>query len=929
MSDDEEAKLLNDLLPLSQHHSTDDENTDDHKTDKNKEVEEDDKMSRRRGLTITATLTATNEDRKNSGVHLVDGNSINMFKPVKPPKRTLLGPLNNIDDDDDEDDSDDDNLDDMANRRVTRSIDSIRENDVDEPTSTSAQTAKSSSQSKPSNNHHERRRHRNSNRSSMSFNEKQAELAPKGHFEKSRLFLSNFMEVAAPDLDRMDMLTPSDELEMKIDAIDVLRERESHVIWLLYARNTKPNPQNSSWANSDMEATGIRMSGDRESCSNKANKAPPFAQTPLPPIEIVGMNDTLGEDSLVQGSLPHDWHHFVSGISNITDHHNNYENDEENENYEMKQENKKNAKKKKLNTPKLDARCRGLGVALNPSTHEGFDGGIDMKRAAKDHQPIVYYADSADEVVFYDTTRPLYLKTRGQTESGTGSAPLKNINSLKTTSSGRGTNDNEDDENDNSSMPIMSAFLGINSFQDYGPPVAVQPFPAHDHPAVQATVFELDYPSGPYDDNGDDLGGGKDSEDDLGNANPRSSFLQKNPLSRGTIVSSPMSTANNYHRTTSTNIPPAPALSVDNRSNSRAFSTSKSVDKNHHDSDPSSGVGDKTKTKHQYRRTSALETSIVTPGLAQPRAAVFIDSFREEEEEDLYRESAEPTVNNDDDEDEAATNGSRPGGDGKKKLMHFVGGGGEHGRVVVLWNECVQQFGPNSEQWTMYGLGGLTGPAMSAGIKAANRSKNQATQAHTMEMAMSSSLGSALSGNASGGGEGGTSSAASAAAYKAEALYHTAAAVQASQVAASSGIALYIIIDQLSGGLYRTRLYSGDGSAFAPGTLGPHGTNHSLIGPLSHGMVVPSSLLGPLVRQTALNGCKRLLGLKRRRHELTKNTNGVASSGSDFDRWCCPYDSRLKAISVLKRHIQTQQNNKLGELLKATIAPPDPNGDEF
>lgn len=32
--------------------------------------------------------------------------------------------------------------------------------------------------------------------------------------------------------------------------------------------------------------------------------------------------------------------------------------------------------------------------------------------------------------------------------------------------------------------------------------------------------------------------------------------------------------------------------------------------------------------------------------------------------------------------------------------------GGEHGRVVVLWNECGAQFEPHDEQWALYGLGG-------------------------------------------------------------------------------------------------------------------------------------------------------------------------------------------------------------------------------
>ena len=64
--------------------------------------------------------------------------------------------------------------------------------------------------------------------------------------------------------------------------------------------------------------------------------------------------------------------------------------------------------------------------------------------------------------------------------------------------------------------------------------------------------------------------------------------------------------------------------------------------------------------------------------------------------------------------------------------------------------------------------------------------------------------------------------------------------------------------------------------------------------PLAHGMVVGARLLGPLVRQTAVNASRRLMSHRR-----------VAGGESDNkqrekDEWCCPYEARSKAIAMLK-----------------------------
>lgn len=394
--------------------------------------------------------------------------------------------------------------------------------------------------------------------------------------------------------------------------------------------------------------------------------------------------------------------------------------------------------------------------------------------------------------MFYDTTRPLYLKTRVKTLSGSGSAK-KAVSEA----------DQRDSMSSNQRegpiiLPIMAAFLGVNPYKTSSTmdqsnniiysnhsPLAVQPFIWHDHIAVKATVFEIDYPIHLDDHDLDGIDevsgsgggiGGEGSDNGM-----RASFLQKNPLANSNSKGGSM-----IHEGGSTQGGNNPLLQSLSPMTSPMTSRGYKDSENQMNNNPMQSS--LPKTKHQYRRVSAMETSIVTPKLSEARSPMAMsgNGFGSEGEFDVKKNGKEGIQrgNSSSDGNNANSSGFNESSSSNKKTedsTYFSGGGGEHGRVVILWNECVQQFGPNSEQWSMYGLGDLTGPAKLNGMKAANKFMNKANQYAS-----------------SSGGKSGVST---------EAMYHTQAALQASQVAVSSGIALYIIIDPLSGGLYRTRLY--------------------------------------------------------------------------------------------------------------------------
>lgn len=76
-----------------------------------------------------------------------------------------------------------------------------------------------------------------------------------------------------------------------------------------------------------------------------------------------------------------------------------YEKEEEEKEKTTTQEKEKEVLKR---SPLIGSKCRGLGVALNPSTHGTcFNGGIDLEKASEEKQPILYYADASDEVMVF------------------------------------------------------------------------------------------------------------------------------------------------------------------------------------------------------------------------------------------------------------------------------------------------------------------------------------------------------------------------------------------------------------------------------------------------------------------------------------------------------------------------------------------------
>ena len=274
-----------------------------------------------------------------------------------------------------------------------------------------------------------------------------------------------------------------------------------------------------------------------------------------------------------------------------------------------------------------------------------------------------------NQVIFYDTTRPLWLQSRSTLEG-----PPK-VPTVKSSFDGGAAEANR------TPVPLMGAFFGTSA-------ALVQPYVYMDTPSVVTAMEQQSHPFFSQHLFAPPLLAEKRG----------SSFSGYNPLAG--------SSGGGLKRTGST---PTGLKAAPDGDRSAIPKTAR------------------------YRRVSALETSIVLPQQAAIRA-----------------HQSEATA--------AKTTRGGP----SQRSHECVGGGGEKGRVMVLWNECAQQFGPNSEQWGLYGLGGLGGPVA--------------------------------------GGDG------------------------------RRAVGLYIIIDPLGGGLYRVRLYSGDGAVFAPGSLHPHGTNHALIG---------------------------------------------------------------------------------------------------
>jgi hypothetical protein len=89
----------------------------------------------------------------------------------------------------------------------------------------------------------------------------------------------------------------------------------------------------------------------------------------------------------------------MSGMSNITEPQQLKPKKSKGASGEDKKEEEEAEEEHEGWSPMIGAKCRGLGVALNPSTHGSFfDGGIDMEKADEDKQPLLYYADSCDEV---------------------------------------------------------------------------------------------------------------------------------------------------------------------------------------------------------------------------------------------------------------------------------------------------------------------------------------------------------------------------------------------------------------------------------------------------------------------------------------------------------------------------------------------------
>ena len=194
-------------------------------------------------------------------------------------------------------------------------------------------------------------------------------VGSRSHMQHTRLIVAAILGATCQDnFKTVQILDGSDDVVCKLDAIDTLPERECHVIWCAFARNL-PNI----------------------SSSRDMNRQPA-----VPDIEIVGHHAYDGVEGNarrqvsddIQASLPLDWHFFLTGEDPIASA----------------------VWSPTKREPILGASCRGLGAAIDPSRHQGFRGGVDLRSAAHDQSPLLYWSDARDELVIYDTTRPLMVR---------------------------------------------------------------------------------------------------------------------------------------------------------------------------------------------------------------------------------------------------------------------------------------------------------------------------------------------------------------------------------------------------------------------------------------------------------------------------------------------------------------------------------------
>jgi len=246
--------------------------------------------------------------------------------------------------------------------------------------------------------------------------------------QKSRLFLESLLGATSADATkRVELLDGSAEMVERLDALDALPERDTHVVWLMFARNR--DPASSSGSNSAAGAVNAKSggggggSGDGGTVSSSRTRAaaatPMFGANPLPPIEVVGRGAAWATQcdftappskaraeaaDATQRSLPPDWHAFVAAVQGAA-----WPWAETGAGGAAAAEGAAAAAAAAAasgvggggvgggggggggGAPVFGVRCGGaLACAVDPAVHGGFSGGVDLVAAQLWGQPLLW-----------------------------------------------------------------------------------------------------------------------------------------------------------------------------------------------------------------------------------------------------------------------------------------------------------------------------------------------------------------------------------------------------------------------------------------------------------------------------------------------------------------------------------------------------------
>ena len=310
-----------------------------------------------------------------------------------------------------------------------------------------------------------------------------------------------------------------------------------------------------------------------------------------------------------------------------------------------------------------------------------FSGGVDLSTAATLEQPLLYWADSRDEVVFLDTTRPLALRP-------IGSGPEAEIHTKKSSSSSSVGGSSSGDLASTYSaakkiplLPVMDAFMG--STRSGKPlPARTQMFSHLAHPAVTSTLLP-------------NLNGSTHSGNIRGGSSNSSSSSNRGVKSGRSYSGG------------SSSISSSSGAGGAGTGGGSSSSLVGEGDQERQSENPMmmmmamGGAGGASGASVGRRRSATIATGLTlnststskgTSGSGVGGGGGLGSSNRSRGKSNTINDEAYGDATGDDDDYD----------DAEKPTT----GGEFSGRVAVLWNECSAQFEPHDKQWALYGLGG-------------------------------------------------------------------------------------------------------------------------------------------------------------------------------------------------------------------------------